>query len=84
MALYVNNGKRTGKTSYIYNKNVDIKFSAHDAFLENPSTGTLQIEILDCKIIYSFGSNKTKCVNEDNQYRLRSPMHEGGKHWRYL
>jgi hypothetical protein len=28
------------------NKTVDIKFSAHDAFLEQPSSGTLKIERL--------------------------------------
>jgi len=27
------------------NDNVDIKFSAHDAFLEQPLSGTLKIEI---------------------------------------
>ena len=32
-------------------KNVDIKFSAHDAFLEKPSSGTLKIEILESQII---------------------------------
>ena len=33
------------------NKNVDIKFSAHDAFLEKPLSGTLEIERLDSQII---------------------------------
>jgi hypothetical protein len=33
------------------NKNVDIKFSAHDAFLEEPSSGTLKIERLGSQII---------------------------------
>ena len=33
------------------NKNVDIKFSAHDAFLEKPSSGALNIERLERKII---------------------------------
>ena len=33
------------------NKNVDIKFSAHDAFLEWPSSSTLNIEILESQII---------------------------------
>jgi hypothetical protein len=32
----------------IYNKNVDIKFSAHDAY---PSLGTLKIERLESQII---------------------------------
>ena len=31
----------------IYNKNVDIKFSAHDVLLEQPSSGTLKVERLE-------------------------------------
>ena len=36
-----------------YNKNVDIKFSVHDSFLEqlSPGTGTLKIERLESQII---------------------------------
>ena len=34
-----------------WNKNVDIKFSAHSVFLENPSSGTLKIERLEGNII---------------------------------
>jgi len=30
---------------------IDIKFSAHDAFLEKPSSGTLKIERLESQII---------------------------------
>ena len=33
------------------NKNEDIKFSAHDAFLEWSPSGTLKIEILENQII---------------------------------
>jgi len=33
------------------NKNVDIKFSAHDAFLELPSSGTLKVKIFERQII---------------------------------
>ena len=33
------------------NKNVDIKFSAHDMFLEQPSSNTLKVERLENKII---------------------------------
>jgi hypothetical protein len=36
---------------HMYNKNVDIKFSAHDAFLELPSSGTLKIERWESQII---------------------------------
>ena len=36
----------------VYNKNVDIKFSAHDASLEQLSSGTLKIERLESHIIY--------------------------------
>ena len=35
----------------MHNKNVDIKFSAHDAFQELPSSGTLKIERLEWEII---------------------------------
>jgi hypothetical protein len=42
------------------NKNVDIKFNAHDTFLEYASSGTLKIERLECQIIKNVGSNKTK------------------------
>ena len=35
----------------LYNKNVDIKFSAHDAFLGEPSSGTSKKEILESHII---------------------------------
>ena len=54
------------------NKNVDIKFSAHEAFLEWSSSGTLKIERLESQIIYSFGSNKTKGPKRDSQNQLRS------------
>jgi hypothetical protein len=30
--------------------NVDIKFSAHDAFMEGPSSGTLKIERMESQI----------------------------------
>ena len=33
--------------SHVYSKIVDIKFSAHDAFLEYSSSGTLKIEWLE-------------------------------------
>jgi hypothetical protein len=33
------------------NKNVDIKFSVHDTFLEYPSSGTLKAKILENQII---------------------------------
>ena len=36
---------------HMHNKNVDIKFSAHDAFQELPSSGTLKIERLEWEII---------------------------------
>ena len=45
------------------NKNVDIKFSAHDAFLEYPLSGTFKIDRLERQIILSFGSNNTKGFN---------------------
>ena len=62
------------------NKNVDIKLSAHDTFLEQPSSGTLKIEKLENQIIKKiFGSNKTKESKQDSQNLLKSPMPEGGE-----
>ena len=46
--LIVTRGYMLNRLSIIY-KNVDIKFSAHDAFLELPCT--LKIEILESQII---------------------------------
>jgi hypothetical protein len=37
--------------SFIINKNVNIKFSVHDTFLKQPSSGTLNIKILESQII---------------------------------
>jgi hypothetical protein len=34
---------------FVTNKNVDIKFSVHDASLEWPSSGTLKTKILERK-----------------------------------
>ena len=47
---------------YVNDKNVDIKFSAYDAFLVKPSSGTLKIERLELKPnnLRVFRSNKTK------------------------
>ena len=46
------------------NKNVDIKFSAHDALLEQPSSGTLKAKILESQIIFkSLGARKPKGLN---------------------
>jgi hypothetical protein len=36
---------------YLLNKTVDIQFSAHDTFREYPSSGTLNIEILESQIM---------------------------------
>jgi len=46
------------------NKNVDIKSSVYDAFLESPSSGTLKIEKLEHQIILkSFGAIRPKGLN---------------------
>ena len=59
-------------------KKVDIKFSAHDAFLESPSSGTLKIERLESQIILKvLGSNKTNVTKHDGHDRLRSAIPEG-------
>ena len=45
----------------ICNKNVEIKLSAHDAFLELPSSDTLKIGRLESQVIYKIlGAIKTK------------------------
>jgi hypothetical protein len=43
------------------NKNVDIQFSEHDAFLERHSSGTLEIERLESQIILN-KSAKLLCL----------------------
>ena len=45
----------------IFNKNVDIKFSAHDAFLELPSSGMFKVERLESQIM--FGASKSNGLN---------------------
>jgi hypothetical protein len=51
---------RTRKCIYTYhiNNNVDVQFSAHDAFLEYPSSDTLKFKRLESQII----SKSTKLV----------------------
>ena len=54
-------------------KHVDIKFSAHDVFLESPSPGALNVERLEIQIIFkSLGWIKTKGSKRDSQSRLMS------------
>jgi hypothetical protein len=65
---------------FLHYENVDIKFSAHNAFLEKPSSDKLKTERLECQVIFKvFGSNKTKEPKQDSQNQLRSPMPEGGE-----
>ena len=52
-------------------KNVGIKFSAHDAFLEQPSSGDAQNG--------KPNNLKPKGLIQDNQNRPRSSMPEGGE-----
>ena len=54
---------KTHMARYVFNKNVNIKFSAYDAFLEKPASGMLKIERSESQIIWSFGSHKTKGIN---------------------
>ena len=37
---------------FCVNENVDIKFSAHDAFLEKPSSSTIKAKIFENQVIY--------------------------------
>ena len=46
------------------NTNVDIKFSAHDPFLESSSSGTLKIERLESQIFKVLGPIKPKGLNK--------------------
>lgn len=61
------------------NKNVDIKFTAHDTFLKYSSSCILKIERLYSNLNQSFVSNKTKAAKEDSQNGLQSPLPEGGE-----
>jgi hypothetical protein len=64
-----------------YNKNVDIKCSAHDAFLELPSSSKAQYRnIRKPNNIKVFGNNKTKGPKQDSKNQpLRSYMPQGGE-----
>ena len=62
-------------------RNVDIKFSAHDAFLESPSSRTLNVERLENKIILEkkLRAIKPKELKQDSQNLLKSHMPQGGE-----
>ena len=63
------------------NKNVDIKFSARDSFLESPSSRDAQNrKIGKLNNLKFLGGNETKVPKHDSQnLRLRSHMPEGGE-----
>ena len=43
------------------NENLDIKYSAHDLFLQKPSSGTLKLKIFESQIILKYlGARKPK------------------------
>jgi hypothetical protein len=44
--------------------------------MEQPSSGTLNIENLESQVIWSFGINKMKWHKQDSQTQLRSYMPE--------
>jgi hypothetical protein len=49
---------------FYLNKNVDINFSAHGAFLEYPSSGSLKAKIFESQIIKKkIGNKKPKNLN---------------------
>jgi len=65
---------------YVNNKNVDIAYSSHNAFLEKPSSGTLKAKKLESQIFFlTFGGITPKGPKQDSQNRLRSHMPEGGE-----
>jgi len=60
-------------------KNLDIKFSAHDAFLGLSSSGTLKVEILENqKIFYNPWEQYNKGPKQDNQIQPKSYIPKGG------
>jgi len=55
------------------NKNIDIKFSVHDTFLESPSSGMLKVERLKNQIILkSLRAIKPKGLNENDSFQSLS------------
>ena len=49
---------------FYFNKNEDIKFSAQDTFLEEPSSCTLEAKIFESQIIKRFlGAKTPKGIN---------------------
>ena len=54
----------------------NIKFGAHDAFLEKPSSGDENQKIGKPNDLKVSVSNKTKRPKQDSQNRQRPPMHE--------
>ena len=60
------------------NKIVGIKFGAHGAFLEQPSSGTFNAKRLKSQV-KSFVGKKTKGNKLDKKHRLRLPISEGSE-----
>ena len=60
--------------SPLINKNVNIKFSAHDRFLKEPSSGTLNAKIFESQVIES---NITPVLGEEN-FSLKIHLEYGG------
>ena len=58
------------------NKNVDIKFSARDVFLESPSKSKNG----KANNIKGFGNNKPKGPKHNSKSPLWSPITKGGQH----
>ena len=61
--------------TFQYNKNVDILFIAHNAFLKYPSSGTITLKSMESQIIKKVcESNQTKVPIHDSQNRLGSSI----------
>ena len=67
------------KNVIVKNKNVDIKFSAYDWFLEQPSSGTLKIRVIT-KLPNFEQSNKGKV--KTHKYINRQNQSTTGKLWK--
>lgn len=53
-----------------FNTNADIKSSAHDVFLEQPLSGTLEDKLLESHIVYkSLGARESKGLNRLDKIR---------------
>jgi hypothetical protein len=64
----------------LISKNVNIKISSHDAFLDKPSSGALKVEKLENQIILNvLGESKPKSLNRIAKISYDHLLFEGGE-----